>query len=79
MIFPLRSLVEASLIKLGTHERQQPQTAFADSGFELFDLPIKKAKAYANPRDVTEVDLVVVYVTAVRGGFGVHVRRSRRR
>lgn len=71
MLFALRSFVESTLVRLGTHERQVPQTDFADEGFELYDLPIKTAKAYPKPRDVAKVDLVVVHVTAVRGGFGV--------
>lgn len=70
-LFALRSIVEAARVKLGTHERQAPQSDFADNGFELFDLPIRKQKAYSRPRDVTRVGLVVVHVTAVRGGFGV--------
>lgn len=77
-MFALRSFIEAAKIALGTHVRQQPQTDFADAGFELFSLangapllPITKAKAYKTPRDVRLVDLIVVHVTAVRGGFGV--------
>lgn len=67
----IRSLVEAARVAAGTHERQVKQASFADAGFELFDLPVKAAKAYPKPRDVSKVDLVVVHVTAVRGGFGV--------
>lgn len=80
-MFALRSLIEAAKVAAGINERQQPQTDFADAGFELFApngsplLPIKKAKAYSQPRDVRLVDLIVVHVTAVRGGFGVQKSR----
>lgn len=80
-MFALRSLIEAAKVAAGINERQQPQTDFADAGFELFDangkplLPIVKAKAYNTPRDVRSVDLIVVHVTAVKGGFGVSKSR----
>lgn len=72
-----RNLQEQLLRALGIFEAQQPQEDFADSGFEMFSangahyFPITEAKAYANPRDVRLVDLIVVHVTAVTGGFGV--------
>lgn len=78
MIFALRSWTDAARVLASTQERQQPQVDFADNGFELYALPIKKAKAYPKPPDVARVDLVVVHVTAVRGGFGVAKSAVRR-
>lgn len=81
-MFAARTFIEAALVSLGINERQRQQATFnGDEGYELFDaagrplFPITKAKAYAKPRDVRIVDLCVVHVTAVRGGFGVSKSR----
>jgi hypothetical protein len=72
--FAVRSLYENLLKALAVHEEQERQRQFAEQGWELFPMPIKKWKAYKEPRVLDELDFIVTHVTAVRGGFGVSKR-----
>src|SRR5688572_3826693 len=74
----LRNAMEQARIAVGQLERQVRQAHFVEGGaFDISSLPIPKGKekAYPDPRNVAELNTIVVHVTGVRGGFGVSKRR----
>jgi hypothetical protein len=75
--FGFRNLSELLQIATGRYERHRwrIQISFNPSGFELFDLPIKKWKAAKELRTPDEINLIVAHITAVDGGFGVSKKR----
>ena len=79
-----RNLQEQLLRAVGLYEAQRKQAMFADAltGWEMYNaangahyFPITEAKAYKTPRVLSALDLIVVHVTAVKGGFGVSKSR----
>jgi hypothetical protein len=73
MNLALRNAIEQAKIATGILHRQVRQAAFRDEGFDISSLPIQKGKekAYPDPRDMSRLDLIVVHITGVNGGFGV--------
>lgn len=76
----LRNAIEQARIAVGLLQRQVRQRAFADEGFDISCLPIPpgKEKAYPGERDMAQLDLIVVHITGVNGGFGVSPRAVKR-
>lgn len=67
-----RNALEVLHRTLGIAERQREGYAFIGShGFDIGEMPILSAKAYAGERDPDDFDLAMMHCTAVRDGFGV--------
>lgn len=68
----VRNLVEVVQRFAGIAERQREGYSFIDSrGFDIGELPILEAKAYAGERDPDDIDLAMMHCSAVGKGFGV--------
>jgi hypothetical protein len=80
MTFALRNAIEQAKIAVGILHRQVRQQAFLAEGFCTFGMPVPKGKekAYPDPRDMSRLDLIVVHITGVNGGFGVSPRAQLR-
>lgn len=76
----LRSTINSIQIFLKLLEAQAEQKSFHPDDFDLDALPLPSPnhKASATPRDPSDLDMITVHVTAVKGGFGVS-RRARQR
>ncbi len=76
-MFPFlsRSFINRAGILFRVLEAQRRQQEFAEGGFELFSLPIKKFKGYRSPRNLEELEYEVSHISAVKGGFGVSRKR----
>lgn len=71
-----RNAIEAAKLALGVSVKQERQRAFPARGFDLTEWEPRKEKYDPRrPHDVTGLSVIVVHVTAVRGGFGVSRRR----
>lgn len=67
-----RNFVEQVQRLMRMSEQQAREHRFAgERGFDISALPGGQGKAYRTPRDPATIDLIVVHVTGVRGGFGV--------
>lgn len=75
----LRNAIEQAQIAVGLLDRQVRQVAFQPDAFDNTATPVPKGKtkAYPDPRNMSELDTIVVHVTGVRGGFGVTSKRVR--
>lgn len=70
--FTARNALEVAQRWLGIAERQRDGYSFIGSnGYDIGELPILEAKAYAGARDPDDIDLAMIHCTAVTKGFGV--------
>lgn len=75
----LRNAIEQAKRAVGLlrHHRRPSDAFTVDADISSIPIPRGKEKAYPGERNVDELDMIVVHITAVSGGFGVSPKRVR--